>query len=117
LTDDELYDYGVEELFEAYDQAGFVVRRMPILDQSVSTTQEMRTLITWLREQLNAGHSVTAHCVGGLGRAGVVAASVLRSTGLDADAAVEEIRRIRSPRALESKSQEQFVRDFDPCSN
>lgn len=109
LTDDEMWHYGVENLLAEYGSAGFEVRRMPILDQGVSSLSEMRELVAWLTETTAAGASVVVHCVGGLGRAGLVAGSFLREQGLDANAAIAEVRRVRSQRALESAAQEEFV--------
>ena len=112
LTDDELRDYGVEDLFQAYSEAGFVVRRMPILDQAACSRAEMAEVSGWLDKQLATDAKVMIHCVGGLGRAGLVVASYLKTKGLDSDAAIDAVRRARSIRALESPVQEAFVRGF-----
>jgi len=114
LTDDEMRHYGVADLIARYEEAGFTVRRMPILDQGVSSTGEMNDLVLWLGERTDEGANVVVHCVGGLGRAGLVAGSFLKSKGLDADAAIAEVRRVRTARALESTVQEEFVQTFEP---
>jgi len=112
LTDDEFSAYGVEDLLDAYKQAGFVTRRLPILDQSVCSPAEMRELVQWLTDKLAEGANIMTHCVGGLGRSGLVIACYLTSKGLDAGAAIEEVRCARSPRAVESAVQEAFIRSF-----
>ncbi|HMU75943.1 MAG TPA: protein-tyrosine-phosphatase, partial [Elusimicrobiota bacterium] len=60
------------------------------------------------------GARVAVHCVGGLGRSGLVAACFLKSRGASTDEAIVEVRRVRSPRAVESAVQEQFVTNFHP---
>lgn len=112
LTDNEFSAYGIDDLLDAYKHAGFVTRRLPILDQSVCSPAAMRMLVQWLTDNLAEGANIMIHCVGGLGRSGLVAACYLTSKGLDAEAAIEEVRRVRSPRAVESAAQEAFIRNF-----
>ena len=53
------------------------------------------------------------HCVGGLGRSGMVAACYLkRAAGLDGRAAIEAVRDARSNRAIETVEQEGFVEGY-----
>jgi protein-tyrosine phosphatase len=114
ITDDEFSEYGVDGLVLAYRDAGFAVRHLPIFDQSVCSQDEMREMTRWLKAQLQSGARVLLHCVGGLGRSGTVAACYLKAAGLTADAAIAEVRRARSPRAIETAGQEDFIRDFAP---
>jgi protein-tyrosine phosphatase len=112
ITEDEFNRYGVEELLAAYQQAGLSVRHLPILDQSVCSPAEMKGLVDWLDQRLADGARVMVHCVGGLGRSGLVAASFLTGRGLTAAEAIAEVRRTRSPRAVESTAQEDFIERF-----
>ena len=112
LTDDELGVYGVDDLLKAYQRAGFVTRRLSILDQKAPSLAEMDDLVHWLNDTLAEGANVMTHCVGGLGRSGMVAACYLTSRGLDVEAAIDQVRRDRSPRAVESTVQEAFIRRF-----
>ncbi len=112
LTDNEFGAYGVDDLLDVYDQTDFVIRHLPILDQSVCTPAEMTDIVTWLTDQLSQGANIMVHCVGGLGRSGLVAACYLTSKGLAAEDAIAEVRRVRSPRAIESVTQETFIYDF-----
>jgi protein-tyrosine phosphatase len=113
LTDDEFSTYGIDDLLDAYQQTGFIVRRLPILDQSVCSLTEMRALMQWLTDNLVQGANIMIHCVGGLGRSGLVAACFLRAHGLKAETAIEEVRRTRSSRAIESAAQKVFIRNFE----
>ncbi len=102
----------MEDLLDAYRQAGLTVQRLPILDQSVCSLSEMRELVQWLAVNLTAGASILVHCVGGLGRSGLAAACYLKSTSLDTAAAIAEVRRVRSPRAIETVVQEAFIEAY-----
>jgi protein-tyrosine phosphatase len=55
---------------------------------------------------------VVVHCVGGLGRSGMTVACWLVAEGLPAAAAIAEVRRVRSPRAVETDAQAEFVAAF-----
>jgi protein-tyrosine phosphatase/nicotinamidase-related amidase len=112
VTKDELFAYGVEGLFEAYRQAGFAVLHLPILDQGVCTPDEMTGAVKWLDSSLSSGAKTMIHCVGGLGRSGLVAASYLKHKGMKAEDAILSVRTVRSQRALETTAQEEFVRSF-----
>jgi protein-tyrosine phosphatase/nicotinamidase-related amidase len=110
LTDDELDHFGVLDLIDSYLESGFMVYRLPILDQLVSSEKEMKELVDQLDTFLGMNKKVMVHCVGGLGRSGMVGAAYLKYKGLSAKESIEIIRATRSPRAVESKEQEDFVR-------
>jgi protein-tyrosine phosphatase/nicotinamidase-related amidase len=112
IAPNEFGRYGVDNLLQAYQEAGFSVHHRPIMDQRVCSLAEMRETVQWISGNLAQGANIMVHCVGGLGRSGTVAASYLKSQGLDTDAAIAEVRRARSPRAIETKLQEDFVAEF-----
>ncbi len=113
VSPDELIDYGVENLRESYKQAGFENRYLGIKDQGVSSFQQMKGLVGWMAEAVDEGKSIMIHCVGGLGRSGLAAACYLAARGAGAAEAIAEVRRARSPRAIESEEQRRFVYDFE----
>lgn len=112
LSDDELAAYGVPAAVMAYRQRGFEVVQLPIRDQGVCTREEMRAALGFVRAALTSGGTVVIHCVGGLGRSGLAAASLLRERGLGAEQAIGVVREARSPRALETRAQEAFVASY-----
>jgi protein-tyrosine phosphatase/nicotinamidase-related amidase len=112
ITDDELGHFGVSDLLEKYDEYKFNVHRLPIMDQLVSSEDEMAGMVIYLDDLMKKNEKVLIHCVGGLGRSGLVAASYLKYKGLDSKEAIETIRNARGPRAVESKIQEDFVYDI-----
>ena len=70
-------------------------------------------MLVWIKERTDRGENVAIHCVGGLGRTGIVAALYLKKyAGLKAEQAIERVRQVRSPRAVENQEQENFIKDF-----
>lgn len=113
ITDGEFSHYGVSDLLELYDKEGFKVKRLPIMDQMVSSEDEMYQIIDFIDDELNKDKKVLLHCVGGLGRSGLVAACYLKSKGMDGSAAIQEVRKVRGPRTVESRIQEEFVQNIN----
>jgi len=110
ITDDEYGHYGVSDLLEKYKEYGFTVHCLPIMDQLVSSEKEMEDMVNYLDKALKNDEKVLLHCVGGLGRSGLVAASYLKYKGLNSDEAIKAVRKVRGPRTVESKIQEEFVK-------
>jgi protein-tyrosine phosphatase len=112
VPEEELHRYGVNELLGTYAEAGLRVHHLPILDQRTGAVEEVTEALRWMDGALRTGESLLVHCVGGLGRSGMLAATYLRTRGAGADEAIETVRTARSHRAIETALQEQFVRDF-----
>lgn len=68
-----------------------------------------------VRDILDNKGRVLIHCWGGLGRSGMVAARLLTERGEAAVSAINRIRQAR-PGAIETKAQEQWVRDGELAS-
>lgn len=109
LADDEFAHYGVEGLMQAYRSAGLDALHQPIVDGRVPTHAELARALAHIESHLAAGRKVLIHCVGGLGRAGTVAAAWLKRRGLSTSDAIATIRATRSPRAIETELQEAFL--------
>ncbi len=112
LTADELAARGVETLAEAVAVAGLTHRHDALLDQRAATPEQMDSIAQWLDDALAVGGRAVLHCVAGLGRSGMVAASYLTRKGISADAAIALVRQRRSPRAVETPVQEAFVHAY-----
>ena len=71
-------------------------------------------LVAEIIKRCQSGERVVIHCNGGLGRAGTMAACVRIALGLDGGAAeaIAMVRKLRSPRAIETREQEDFVERF-----
>ena len=111
---DELEHFGAEALLQRYAGAGVAVRHLPMVDQRACSVAEMDGVVQWIKGAMAVPDSrVMVHCVGGLGRAGTVAACYLRrARGLSTEAALAAVRAARSSRAVESEEQEAFVRGY-----
>ena len=72
----------------------------------------MDSLIEWINERLEKGKNIMVHCVGGIGRSGLVCVCYLASHGVSAELAIKEVRKARSERAIESKVQEEFIKMY-----
>lgn len=112
VPSEELARHGVGGLLDAYRAAGFEVRHLPIVDQKACSVKDMSDALAWVHGAVLARASVVVHCVGGLGRSGMAAACYLRMRGANGDDAMAEVRRARSPRAVETEAQESFVRAY-----
>lgn len=113
LSEDEYVRYGVGDLRDQYRRSGLEVLSLPILDQSVPGTQALSGVLDWVEGHISRGDNVLVHCVGGLGRSGLLAAAwLMESCGFTAEDAIAEVRRVRGPRAVESKAQEDFLHGY-----
>lgn len=111
VTDEELDSYGVADLGPETLRRGIAHSRLPILDQKAASPEAVSRLVEEIDRSCRTGN-VVVHCVGGLGRSGLVAACLLVRRGMDAESAIRTVREHRSPRAVETRVQEDFVRGF-----
>ncbi len=111
LGDEELRWAGVADMESQAVERGMVFRQAPILDQGVPGHEDARELARWCLGAVADGERVVVHCMGGLGRAGTVAACTLVERGLAAEDAIVAVRRARGARAVETAGQERFVGD------
>lgn len=113
LTIDEMELYGVDDLLSRYAENGLEWYFVPIVDQGICSRKEMNSIVDWMDKALADGANVMVHCVGGLGRSGLVVACYLISRGMTAWEAIREVRRVRTERAIESKLQENFIKTYE----
>jgi len=100
---------GVPDLRERVEALGIASEMLPIPDQGVPEVEGLRELLVRLNQALEAGESCVIHCMGGLGRSGLVAACWGVERGLEPQTAIQAVRAARGPRAVENKAQEKFV--------
>ncbi len=113
LVDDaELERWGDPTIVEQGAAAEVEVVRHPIPDgQPPSSLEAMRGILEDVRTGRARGNVAVA-CMGGVGRSGTVAACALVEGGLSADEAIAAVREARHPGAVETASQQEFVRGF-----
>jgi protein-tyrosine phosphatase len=113
LSNAEFAEYGVTNLLDEYRAAGLEVMHRAVKDQGVPTIEQAEQVLQFLKQATDANKKVLVHCVGGLGRTGLIAALYLRKyAGLDGDEAMRRVRAARSPRAIENADQESFVKSW-----
>jgi protein-tyrosine phosphatase/nicotinamidase-related amidase len=112
LTERELEWAGVPSISQVAEKFGIEYSLAPIPDQGTLSFEETSKLTAEIIEALELGEDVVLHCVGGLGRTGMMAACVAVDRGVDAGKAIELVRKMRSPRSIESGVQEKFVRSY-----
>ena len=117
LTQDEMERYGVPDLIDKYNNANFEVKQLPINDQKSPNPGEVNEIIEYINRKFDDGKNVLVHCVGGLGRSGLIAACYLKYLGLSSENAIKAVRESRSPRAIETKEQEEFVEAYNYRKN
>lgn len=73
----------------------------------------MNRLLVVLRERLRKGETIVIHCMGGLGRTGLMAAGCLiaATRDLTPEDAIEIVRQAR-PGTLETRQQENYISKF-----
>lgn len=91
----------------AVEAAGLLWTHLPIPDFGVPDEDfEIAWIAADLGRHLRAGETVAIHCRAGLGRTGTIAARLLiELSGLDADAAIERVRRDHAAEAVETSAQ------------
>lgn len=108
-TQEELSWAGVPELELRAREAGLETLALSIRDQEAPSDAAMHGLTGAIRAHLDAGRTVVVHCMGGLGRSGLVAACVLVDRGRSPSEALAAVREARGPRAVESSAQERAL--------
>lgn len=107
----ELHALGVPQLSDAVRALGLRWHHCPIVDMQAPGPEFREIAVQPLRQALaalHAGGKVLVHCRGGLGRTGVVAASLLIELGEDPACALRRVRQAR-PGTVETPSQERYV--------
>lgn len=111
VTDAELARWGDPDIVARAALRGVEILRSPIRDgEPPQSHEELLRILGWLRDARSRG-DVAIACMGGVGRSGTVAACALVEAGWTPDEAIDLVRRVRHPTAVETPAQVSFVRD------
>lgn len=112
VNDDELLRWGDRDIVRHAAAMGLEVDRYPIRDGEAPSDEGAMDAILASISAARAHGEVAVACMGGVGRSGTVVACALVAAGWEPDAAIERVRRVRHPTAVETQEQEVFVRKF-----
>ena len=112
IEEHEFEELKIQTMRERAKDYGIEILWFPIRDMSVpAEVEHYATLIEMILSALRTGKTIVAHCMGGLGRTGLVAASILVALGSTADEAISAVKAARSG-SLGVSEQEKFVAQF-----
>jgi len=114
IGEDERGKLGVGALPRLASENGLSWREFPVTDRAAPTAgrqAEFDRLLDELLTGLGAGRRVAIHCQAGLGRTGLLAASLLVRSGTASDDAITLVRSVR-PGSIETSGQEDFIREI-----
>ena len=110
LTPDEVDNVELHDEGKCSRETGMRFRSFPIVDRWIPESKKNALhLIENLDADLAAGRNVSIHCRQGIGRAGLIAASLLVARGLQPDDAFERIGQARGVAVPETDQQRAWV--------
>ncbi|MGF1494002.1 MAG: cyclin-dependent kinase inhibitor 3 family protein [Microcoleaceae cyanobacterium] len=108
----ELDDVKIPTLFSEAQARGMQTYWFPIPDMQVPVSvTEVVQVVKDILALLQQGQVVVVHCMGGLGRTGVIVSCCLVALGHEPDAAIAKVRQTREY-TVETQQQEEFVAEF-----
>ncbi|MEW6730682.1 MAG: protein-tyrosine phosphatase family protein [Acidobacteriota bacterium] len=113
LTEEEMIELDLVDEPEFCKRKGIGYFSLPIQDRNVPPLNPKTIdFIFKLREILSDGLSIVIHCRQGIGRASLIAASILVTTGTPVDIAFQQISKARGCTVPETEEQYQWVIHF-----
>ncbi|WP_034345334.1 protein-tyrosine phosphatase family protein [Deinococcus misasensis] len=115
MEDFELRQWHIPDLSAETRQHGLHHLHFPIVDGSIpDDVPAFREFVQQLKELYQQGATFTIHCLGGLGRTGLLAAILLQELhGFEPAQSVKAVREAR-PGTIERDEQEVFVLNWKP---
>ena len=113
VEDHELVRWGDPEIVDRARMAGIAIDRHPIPDGSAPRSADAMDAILGGLDLARADGDAVVACMGGVGRAGTVAACALVAAGSSAAGAIARVRAVRHPTAVETAGQVAFVEAYE----
>jgi ADP-ribosyl-[dinitrogen reductase] hydrolase len=115
VEDGELERCRATDVVDVLPAHGVELIRFPIADPRLpADDRAFRRLLVGLAERVREGATLAIACRGGLDRAGMTSACLLRESGLDADPAIERVHAARR-QTLTMPEQLRYVRAWPPA--
>jgi protein-tyrosine phosphatase len=113
LTPDEEESLDLTKESQMAKACGVDFFSLPIADRQVPVSQtEVIAALEKVNLQLSSGRNVVVHCRQGVGRSGLVAASLLITKGWDASRAIEQVSAVRGVPVPETDEQRRWIDYF-----
>lgn len=113
LTRGEAAELHLQQEQELVEAQGMQFLTFPIPDRSIPASMwEMRQFVEQLHTLLAAGKNIGIHCRQSIGRAGLLAASLLVHAGLEVDMALTRVQAARGCAVPETTEQREWVDKF-----
>ncbi len=110
LTSEEELDLDLKHEQREVKAKGMKFASLPIPDRQVPNSEsEVSAVLDRVDADLSAGKNVVIHCRQGIGRAGLVASSLLVTKGLNPEAAVQTISAARGIPVPETTEQRPWI--------
>lgn len=114
LVDDaELARWGSPDIVARAEEAGLPITRRPLRDGEAPPKMEAMDDLLGALSAARARGDVAVACMGGVGRSGTVAACALVAAGASAAQAINRVRAVRHPTAVETAEQVAFVEAYE----
>ncbi len=110
LTQEEESELDIRDEADEVRKQGMKFISFPIPDRSVPASRTAAVeMLDEVHDELQRGKNVLVHCRQGIGRAGMVAASLLVLDGAEPGAAIEKVSNARGVPVPETPDQEQWI--------
>lgn len=110
LEPDEAIQLGLRQEQSAASGNGIKFIQFPIADRGVpESTDAARLLVVSIRQELEQGATVAVHCRQSVGRAGLITAAVLASSGVAPDHAIQVVTDARGVAVPETTQQRDWL--------
>ncbi|HMG75119.1 MAG TPA: protein-tyrosine phosphatase family protein [Pyrinomonadaceae bacterium] len=110
LTKDELDELGLAAEADISRAQGLQFCEFPIPDLGIpKSSAAARELVDNLRSDLDVGKQIAIHCRQGIGRSGLIAASVLIVSGVEPELAIRQVSAARGLPVPETAEQREWV--------
>ncbi len=97
---------------EVCGRHGLLFAQFEITDRGLPEHIEFTKFVTSLAREVESGHSITAHCRIGIGRAGLFVSCLLQELGIEAQEAIEIVSKARGVNIPDTEQQKYFILNY-----